>query len=230
MASTNYRILSTPASRGETNKQNAQHSTGPQSAEGKAISSQNARTHGLTSKQVLLTGEDPSEYERHRSGLHLDFKPATLTESMLVDDVAQSWWRRQRAYSIETAFIASRVRQLTDADKKLSPADAQARIFTDPVEISRVRLVMRYVTSAERAYNRALSTLMKLQAERKTEEKRVAAQAQKQAVSKSGFVSQNPKSDPKLTGANPVELLNSLANVRELAHVLTPPEAQKPTL
>ena len=43
--------------RAEANAANAQHSTGPRSANGKARSSTNALRHGLTAKQVLAPGE-----------------------------------------------------------------------------------------------------------------------------------------------------------------------------
>src|SRR5439155_24271679 len=49
--------MATPA-RLAANRQNAILSTGPRSPEGKAIAGQNARTHGLLSRQVLLPDEN----------------------------------------------------------------------------------------------------------------------------------------------------------------------------
>jgi len=45
------------------NINNAQHSTGPRTEEGKAASSLNSLKHGLTAKTVLLPGEDPALFE-----------------------------------------------------------------------------------------------------------------------------------------------------------------------
>ena len=52
-----------------------QHSTGPKSEEGKAISSQNARTHGCTSTQLLLPHEDPAEWEALQTAWLRDYSP-----------------------------------------------------------------------------------------------------------------------------------------------------------
>ena len=48
------------------NRLNAQASPGPRTAEGKAASSRNALTHGLTARTLLLEGEDPQEDRRLR--------------------------------------------------------------------------------------------------------------------------------------------------------------------
>jgi hypothetical protein len=38
-------------------------STGPRTAAGKAISSQNALKHGLASGRLIIEGEDPADYQ-----------------------------------------------------------------------------------------------------------------------------------------------------------------------
>ena len=45
------------------NRLNAQKSTGPRTAEGKAVVAQNAVKHGLLAREGLLRGEDREEYE-----------------------------------------------------------------------------------------------------------------------------------------------------------------------
>ena len=55
------------------NRANAQKSTGPRTAEGKARSSQNAVKHGLTAKEgPVLPGEDPAEFETFVEALFED--------------------------------------------------------------------------------------------------------------------------------------------------------------
>jgi hypothetical protein len=44
----------------EANRKNATLSTGPRTADGRAVSSRNAVTHGLLSAMVLLPSEDPA--------------------------------------------------------------------------------------------------------------------------------------------------------------------------
>ena len=47
----------------EANRKNAQRSTGPRTAGGKARVAQNAITHGLLSEKALLPDEDPQALE-----------------------------------------------------------------------------------------------------------------------------------------------------------------------
>jgi len=55
------------------NKQNAQHSTGPRTDQGKQRTSQNAVKHGFRSKHPVIPGEDPAHYQRklEQIGRHL---------------------------------------------------------------------------------------------------------------------------------------------------------------
>ena len=54
------------------NQANAQHSTGPQTPQGKATSAQNARTHGLCCKDRLVANEDQLEFEVMEVKLRVD--------------------------------------------------------------------------------------------------------------------------------------------------------------
>ena len=47
------------------NRNNSQKSTGPQTAEGKAVVSQNAVKHGLFAAEAVITGENPADYEAY---------------------------------------------------------------------------------------------------------------------------------------------------------------------
>src|SRR5262245_58796594 len=98
--------MKTPNWRVVTNRANAQHSTGPKTPEGRAASSRNATKHSLTSKQIVIPGEDPAEYDAHRADLVDAFKPANAVESELVDELAANSWRLKRAHRIETAVLA----------------------------------------------------------------------------------------------------------------------------
>ena len=115
------------------------HSTGPRSAAGKDRSSQNARTHGLsslTSVFVLLPGEDAKEWVQLVDDLTREFQPVSRTERILVTDMAQSHWLTQRAINLQTNSIE------------------------DPKAFA---LYLRYQTTHHRAYYRALKQLLALQ-------------------------------------------------------------------
>src|SRR5271165_2962967 len=115
------------------------HSTGPRTPAGLARSSQNARTHGLsslTSVFVLLPGEDPKEWVQLVHDLTAEFQPVSRTERILVTDMAQSHWLTQRAINLQTSSIE------------------------DPKAFA---LYLRYQTTHHRAYYRALKQLLALQ-------------------------------------------------------------------
>ena len=115
------------------------HSTGPRTPAGKDRSSQNARSHGLsslTSVFVLLPGEDAKEWVQLVDDLTSEFHPVSRTERILVNDMAQSYWLTQRAINLQTSHIE------------------------DPKAFA---LFLRYQTTHHRAYYRALKQLMALQ-------------------------------------------------------------------
>jgi hypothetical protein len=112
-------------------------STGPRTEAGKAISSRNAVKHNLCSKR--LTGTDLEELNAIRAKLDNEWEPSTETERMLLDQMALSQWRMDRALSLElNAFD----------DTQLDPA--------------LLALALRYRTAAERSFYKALAELQRL--------------------------------------------------------------------
>jgi hypothetical protein len=89
----------------EANRLNAQASTGPTSAEGKAKSSLNALSHGFYSKHLLLPHEDPAELELLRSSLIESYIPEDGAELLLVERIISSQWKLQRLNKLEAATI-----------------------------------------------------------------------------------------------------------------------------
>jgi hypothetical protein len=85
----------------EANRLNAQASTGPTTAEGKARSSLNALSHGFYSKHLLLPDEDPVELEVLRSSLIESYKPEDGAELLLVERIISSQWKLQRLNKLE---------------------------------------------------------------------------------------------------------------------------------
>ena len=95
------------------NRRNAQESTGPKTANGKAISKMNALKHGILSKEVVVRGRCIKEDDREFAALHQrlceDLKPVGLLEEMLVDQIATAHWRLRRAMKAESGEIALNV-------------------------------------------------------------------------------------------------------------------------
>ena len=89
------------------NKENAQHSTGPRTAEGKQRSAQNSLKHGLCAQDPLIPGEDPDAFAKHFCEIELDLQPASAIESHLVEQIADISWRLKRLSRIEAAVITA---------------------------------------------------------------------------------------------------------------------------
>lgn len=147
-------------------------STGPRTPEGKLTSSRNSLKHGLSTGTLLIAGEDPAAFEALRDSLYREHQPADVTEQLLVDDLAQSHWLRQRALRFQNDCFT---------------ADGG-------VDEKRLALFLRYGTAHERAFHKALAALLRLQKDR-----RKAAPPAREFVSQSTaassctrqFVSQN---------------------------------------
>ncbi|HTU48070.1 MAG TPA: hypothetical protein VMF91_23625 [Bryobacteraceae bacterium] len=88
------------------NAANAQLSTGPASADGKAKSSLNALKNALTGRTVLLPSEDAAAYERHVRDYEKELRPVGQRECDLVQSIADSSWRLQRIPALEFAIYA----------------------------------------------------------------------------------------------------------------------------
>ena len=67
------------------NRQNAKHSTGPRTIEGKNRSRFNAVKHACTAKLVLLPEEKPAEFNRRTKGIFEHFLPQTQYEVDLAE-------------------------------------------------------------------------------------------------------------------------------------------------
>jgi hypothetical protein len=135
------------------NKQNAQKSTGPKTEEGKATSSRNRLSHGFASSAILIEGENPEEFKALLAGLTDEHKPVTDTEVILVERMAQHQWLCLRAFGLQGIAF-------TDEQCKTSE-------FSIPKSLG---LLIRYHTTADRAFHRAHNELVKTQKERKKSE------------------------------------------------------------
>jgi len=141
--------MSTPAQIA-ANQANAELSSGPKTEEGKAASSRNHTSHGLTYGNTffILPCESGEAYSILLANLHHEHRPDTETERILVDRMAQHHWLRCRAEGLESGCFRE---DGTVNEKGLA-------------------LYLRYRTSHERAFHKCLNELLKLRAEkRKTE-------------------------------------------------------------
>jgi hypothetical protein len=123
--------------------------------------SRNSLKHGLASAQLIIPGEDPAAFEALITALLDEHQPANATEDLLVQQIAQSYWLTQRAIRFQNQCFSA-----GDVDEK------------------RLSLFLRYQTTHERAFHKALNTLIKLKKDR-------APRFVSQTKKNSEFVSQN---------------------------------------
>ena len=72
----------------DANRENARHSTGPTTPEGKARASINSLRHGLLARQVVLPIEDRAQYLELLAALEAEHQPEGPLETFLVHQMA----------------------------------------------------------------------------------------------------------------------------------------------
>ena len=93
------------AAQQQANKQNAQHSTGPRTAQGKQRSRLNALKHGFRAKDPLIPGESLDSFYEHGAKFEIHLCPANPVEADLVEQIIDITWRLRRCGRIQSAFI-----------------------------------------------------------------------------------------------------------------------------
>jgi len=148
----------------EANRLNALKSTGPRSAEGKAVSRFNAIRHGLDAQSLVIPGEDFAAFEALAASYRQSLRPVGPIETFLVDTIIQADWLQRRLVRIETEMLTLRL-----ADESL-PADCPlgAIYAQDPQLKSPLHKLFQRQQAAERRYYRALQELRLLQQQRES--------------------------------------------------------------
>ncbi len=131
------------------NRLNAQNSTGPRTAEGKARCAHNAVRHGLTAKHLIVRDDEREDFECLRAGLAAEVAPQGPLEQIVFDELIHAAWNLRRFRRLEAEAETASPDPLADPD-----LDA----FLD-------RLA-RYQARAQRSWYRALKELRTLQTNR----------------------------------------------------------------
>jgi len=104
-----------PPNRAETNRANAQSSTGPRTEAGKKRSSLNALRHGLTGHTIVLPSDDLVAYERHCQEVHDQYRPKNKMEVLLAQMLADLAWRLNRITAIEANMLTMGINEHSDS-------------------------------------------------------------------------------------------------------------------
>jgi hypothetical protein len=153
----------------EANRANAEHSTGPATAAGKATTRFNALRHGLTSQVACMSWEDREAFNEFCASMVMEYKPEGVIETQLAQAVAEDNWRINRARAIEHNIFAlghSTAAPNVEGDNpQIEAALSQAQTFVDQGKA--FALITLYEQRINRNLKANLERLREAQAERR---------------------------------------------------------------
>ena len=89
------------------NRQNAQRSTGPRTAPGKAVVARNALRHGLLAREIVLPEEDAAAFTVLHDQLVQRLSPGDVLEELCVERLAGLAWRLRRIPVLEAGLLVT---------------------------------------------------------------------------------------------------------------------------
>ena len=92
--------------RAEANRRNAEKSTGPKTAEGKARSCRNALKHGLTGAGIVRPEEEERRFQEDMAEWSAELRPANEIERAMVESMVVAKTRMRRAEKMATTMRA----------------------------------------------------------------------------------------------------------------------------
>ena len=143
----------------EANRQNAQHSTGPRTPEGKAASRFNALKSGIDAQAQIITGEDPANLDALVAEYQQRFDTSAPECRMLVDTLISCEWLFRRLNRAEASLWEYTI------------MDTVSRLFSNDHPLGRVLdrrhdkfdRLQRRINSIQRNYLHALKELQNLE-------------------------------------------------------------------
>ena len=152
----------------ESSRRNGAKSRGPTTPAGRAKSSLNAISHGITAKTLILQNEDPAQFLEMMNSYVEYFQPENQIQIDLVTDVVAARWRLRRTWRYQTALL--------DIEMDAQAPDFEKRFPTTHDEDMRGSLAwksladqgqsfgtaLRYEIHLGRMYRRSLSELQKI--------------------------------------------------------------------
>ncbi|HZU27577.1 MAG TPA: hypothetical protein VFA04_18755 [Bryobacteraceae bacterium] len=133
------------------NQKNATSSTGPRTDAGKATSSQNAVSHGLTGSFRVLPHENQADFDACLARYRQEFEPTTEHERFLVELITQSRWELQRTNRLIAAVLE---RMASAPDTGAASPDAAIAAALIGRTADAFTTLKRYAAAAERTYLR----------------------------------------------------------------------------
>jgi hypothetical protein len=140
------------------NRLNAQKSTGPRTAEGKATSSQNAFKSGIDAQSQIAPGDNPADLLQLQSDYFAQFNPRTPEERFHVDSLIRNEWTLRRLFRVEAQMWEAAANNATDKETALGTAFLE-------LTPAFMRL-QRRITLCEKSHQASLTALRQLRQDR----------------------------------------------------------------
>jgi len=145
------------------NRQNAQKSTGPKTADGKAAVSQNAVKHGLFAAEAVISVENPADYELYRDKYLAELLPVGMVESMLAERIVSLSWRLQRAERIQNEVFDNMIESEVTNPSAIRYREDHCRcegIEPDDPRFASDHLALGRIAKRDWGYRRTLDRLL----------------------------------------------------------------------
>ena len=147
----------------DANRANAQKSTGPRTAEGRAAVRQNALKHGLTSMSPVAPGEDPAEFLQFLAGWTQSYLPIGPAEEEVLRTAVVASWRLRRIPAIEAGYYEME-RPDIEPGSGQSPSPAARLAFAHYHCAKQIEALSCQEARLQRTFDRSLREIERLQA------------------------------------------------------------------
>jgi len=195
----------------ERNRANAQHSTGPKTAEGRASSSQNARKHGLTGQLRLDSQAETDRFTAKCAEYTAFYKLTHPDAGRVIRELVTAQFRMEQIWKVQRTLITMLQEQYIDEldESVTDPEEIRNRLaaivyLRDPENGNVLQRLHRYLLAAERSHRRARAELEQLRTEQAD---RIRAEAdmralQQQFKASKPKVQNEPRRSPAIDVAN----------------------------
>jgi hypothetical protein len=146
----------------DANRRNGARSKGPVTPEGKANSSRNSTTHGLSSRKIfVLANESPDIFDGLVAAFVRHYQPANEYEHELCLNIAHAHWRIRRLAIVETGlFDREMARQQKSINQTPGGADECVRLAAAFEGLARESGALGLLTRYEGRLQRTLRSLI----------------------------------------------------------------------
>src|SRR5205085_3506745 len=174
----------------EANRRNAQKSTGPSTAEGKARSSRNALKTGIHAELLVIYDEKAEDLQALVDEYYAECAPVTPQERFQVDTMIQCEWFCRRYTWVEAQIMYEGPEIRIDVQRK------QTTIGTDPDNERMLQRLGRRLEATRRSYKSATHEFERLRAARlAAETAEAAAEPEPEPVADPAPPPQSPQSE-----------------------------------